>query len=61
MYFLIDHAEQGPEEPPEPAQVEDTNPKQEQGKPRCIKPPFLSFIYLYILIMILACALSCSS
>jgi hypothetical protein len=34
--FVIDHAEQGPEEPPEPAQVEDTNP--EQGKHRYIQP-----------------------
>jgi hypothetical protein len=36
MHFAIDHAEQGPEEPQEPAQVEDTNPEQESGKPRCI-------------------------
>jgi hypothetical protein len=36
--FVIDHAEQGPEEPPEPAQVEDTNPEQEQGKHWCIQP-----------------------
>jgi hypothetical protein len=32
--FAIDHVEQGPEESPEPAQVEDTNPKQ--CKPQCI-------------------------
>jgi hypothetical protein len=25
--FVIDHAKQGPKEPPEPAQVEDTNPE----------------------------------
>jgi hypothetical protein len=34
--FVIDHAEQGHEELLEPAQVEDDNPEQEQGKPRCI-------------------------
>jgi hypothetical protein len=31
--FVIDPMEQEPEEP---AQAEETNPKQEQGKPRCI-------------------------
>jgi hypothetical protein len=34
--FLIDHVEQGREEPSEPAPIEDVNPKQDQGKPRCI-------------------------
>jgi hypothetical protein len=34
--FVIDHAEQGHKEPPEPAQVEGANTKQEQGKPWCI-------------------------
>jgi hypothetical protein len=34
--FVIDPMEQEPEEPQEPAQAEETNPKQEQGKPRCI-------------------------
>jgi hypothetical protein len=34
--FAIDHAEQGHEEPSEPAQIEDANTKQEHGKPRCI-------------------------
>jgi hypothetical protein len=34
--FLIDHVEQGHEEPSEPALVEDANPEQDQGKPRCI-------------------------
>jgi hypothetical protein len=33
---MIDPVEQEREEPPEPAPVEDTNPKQDQGKPRCI-------------------------
>jgi hypothetical protein len=36
MHFVIDHAEQGPEEPLEAAQVEYTNLEQEQGKHRCI-------------------------
>jgi hypothetical protein len=31
--FALDPTEQGPEEPPEPAQVEDTNPEEEQDKP----------------------------
>jgi hypothetical protein len=36
--FVIDHAEQGHEEPPEPAQVEGANSEQEQeqGKLRYI-------------------------
>jgi hypothetical protein len=34
--FVIDHAEQGHEEPPESTQVEGANFEQEQGKPRCI-------------------------
>jgi hypothetical protein len=34
--FVIGHAEQGLEETPEPAQAEDVNPEQDQGKPRCI-------------------------
>jgi hypothetical protein len=34
--FAIDHAEQGHEEPSEPAQVKGTNFEQEHGKPRCI-------------------------
>jgi hypothetical protein len=34
--FALDPAEQGPEEPQEPVQAEETNPEQEQGKPRCI-------------------------
>jgi hypothetical protein len=32
----IDLVEQEHEEPPELAPVEDTNPEQNQGKPRCI-------------------------
>jgi hypothetical protein len=34
--FVIDHVELGHKEPPEPASVEDANPEQDQGKPRCI-------------------------
>jgi hypothetical protein len=34
--FVIDHVKQGPEEPPEPTQVEDANPEEEQDKPQCI-------------------------
>jgi hypothetical protein len=34
--FVIDHVEVGRKEPPEPASVEDANPEQDQGKPRCI-------------------------
>jgi hypothetical protein len=34
--FVIDPTEQEPEESQEAAQAEETNPKQEQGKPRCI-------------------------
>jgi hypothetical protein len=31
--FVIDHVEQGREEPPDPTQVEDANTEQEQDKP----------------------------
>jgi hypothetical protein len=34
--FVIDHAEQGREEPLEPVQVKDANIEQEQDKPWCI-------------------------
>jgi hypothetical protein len=34
--IVIGHAEQGPEETPEPAQVEGVDPEQDQGKPWCI-------------------------
>jgi hypothetical protein len=34
--FAIGHAEQGPEEMPEPALVEGVNLEQDQGKLRCI-------------------------
>jgi hypothetical protein len=34
--FMIDHAEQGRVEPPEPAPVEGTDYEQDQGKPWCI-------------------------
>jgi hypothetical protein len=34
--FVIDHADHGLEETPVPAQVEASEPEQDQGKPRCI-------------------------
>jgi hypothetical protein len=34
--IAIDPVEQEREEPPEPAPIEDTNPEQDQAKPRCI-------------------------
>jgi hypothetical protein len=34
--FAVDPAEQEPEELPELAPTEETNPKQEKAKPRCI-------------------------
>jgi hypothetical protein len=34
--FVLDPAEQEPEELQEPAPAKETNPEQEQGKPRCI-------------------------
>jgi hypothetical protein len=34
--FAIDRAEQGHEETPESAPIEDANIEPEQGKPRCI-------------------------
>jgi hypothetical protein len=34
--LVIGHAEQGPEEMPEPTPVKGVNLEQDQGKPRCI-------------------------
>jgi hypothetical protein len=34
--FALDPVKQGPEEPQEPVQAEETNLEQEQDKPRCI-------------------------
>jgi hypothetical protein len=34
--FVVDHAEQGREEPPKPAQVKGANYEQDQGKLQCI-------------------------
>jgi hypothetical protein len=34
--IMIGHAEQGPKETPEPAQVKGVNPEQDQGNPWCI-------------------------
>jgi hypothetical protein len=55
--LLIDPVEQECEELPEPAPIEDTNPEQDQGKPRCILPYSLRFIYLLSYFMILDCVL----
>jgi hypothetical protein len=65
-YSLLASLDPAHEEPEVEAQVdptEETNPEPEpeQDKPRCIKPPSLSFVYLCILFMILACALGCRS
>jgi hypothetical protein len=56
--FVVDHAEQGREEPPEPAQVEGANYEQDQGKPRCIPPKSLSFIFETLFIILFDCTLS---
>jgi hypothetical protein len=56
LRIVIDHVEQGREEPQELASVEDTNPEQEQDKPQCILPHPLSFIYFFSCFMILDCA-----
>jgi hypothetical protein len=53
---VIDPVEQEREELPEPAPVEDTNLERDQGKPRCILPHSLSFVYLLSYFMILDCA-----
>jgi hypothetical protein len=52
LRIAIDHMEQGREEPPEPAPVEDTDPEQDQGKPQCILQHPLSFIYFFSYFMI---------
>jgi hypothetical protein len=41
----------------EPAPVEDTDPEQDQGKPWCILPHPLIFIYFFSYFVILECAL----
>jgi hypothetical protein len=40
---MLDHAELESEELTEPTPVEETNPELNQGKPRCIPPPSLTF------------------
>jgi hypothetical protein len=57
LRIVIDRVEQGHEEPPEAAPVEDIDPEQDQGKPRCILPHPLSFIYFFSYFMIHDCAL----
>jgi hypothetical protein len=56
---MIDPVEQEREELLEPAPVEDTNPEQDQGKPLCILPHPLCFIYppFFSCFMIPDCAL----
>jgi hypothetical protein len=54
---VIDPVEQEREKLLEPAPVEDTNPEQDQGKPRCILPHPLNFIYFFSYFMITDCAL----
>jgi hypothetical protein len=56
--FTINHAEQGREEPPEPAPVEGVNCEQDQGKTRCIPLQSLSFIFGTLIIILFDCALS---
>jgi hypothetical protein len=56
--FTLDRAEPEPGVQVEQVQAEDfANLALDQGKPQCIKPPPLSFVYLYILFVILDCAL----
>jgi hypothetical protein len=57
LRIVIDHVEQGREEPPGPVPVEDTDLEQDQGKPRCILPHPLIFIYFFSYFMISDCAL----
>jgi hypothetical protein len=57
LRITIDHMVQGREEPPESAPIEDTRPEQDQGKPQCILPHPLSFIYFFSYFMIPDCAL----
>jgi hypothetical protein len=56
--FVIDHAEQGRAEPPEPAPVEGADYEQDQGKFWCFKPQSLNlFNPSFTLFVILGCAL----
>jgi hypothetical protein len=36
LHFVVNHMEQGREEPPKPAPVEGADYEQDQGKPHCI-------------------------
>jgi hypothetical protein len=51
LLATIDPVEQEREEPSKPAPVEDTNLEQDQGKPRCILPHPLHFIYPLFLLL----------
>jgi hypothetical protein len=57
LHIVIDPVEQGREKQPKPTPVEEANPELDQGKPRCILPPPLSFIYFFSYFMIPDCAL----
>jgi hypothetical protein len=61
LHIGIDHVEQGREEPSEPSSVEDTDPEQAQGKPKCILPHPLIFIYFFSYFVILERALGHTS
>jgi hypothetical protein len=54
--IVIGHEEQGPEETLEPTPVKAGNYEQYQGKPRCIPPKSLSFMFetLFIILYPLA-------
>jgi hypothetical protein len=43
---------------PQVSSSEDTNLALDQGKPRCIPPKFLSFVFETLFIILYACALS---
>jgi hypothetical protein len=56
--IVIGHAEQGPEETPEPAQIEGVNPEQDQGQAPVHATTIRKFsLSFYTSIMILRCAL----
>jgi hypothetical protein len=46
LHIVIDHMEQGREEPPKPTPIEDTNPEQDQGKKDTMH--LTTFVELYL-------------
>jgi hypothetical protein len=54
--LALDLAEHRPEEPQEPPQAEEPNPKKEQGKLRCIPPIILGFYFNIYNYVVLDCA-----